>query len=175
MTFSLYDAVIPSNLQILASVLGLLDKAEAYCTEKNIDTGTIIQAKIADDMFPFAYQVKAVAEHSMGAIAGVRKGVFSPDTAMPPLTFAALKQYLVDAQTGLRQVTAEEMTSFIGRDMRFEFAAKNMRADFTAENFLLSFAQPNFYFHATTAYDILRMKGVALGKMIFLGPLRIKS
>ena len=30
----------------------------------------------------------------------------------------------------------------------------------SGENFLLSFSQPNLYFHATTAYDILRAKGI---------------
>ena len=45
----------------------------------------------------------------------------------------------------------------------------------TAENFLLSFSLPNFYFHATTAYDILRHKGVPLGKRDFTGKLRLKS
>lgn len=174
MTVSLYDAIIPSNMQILTSVSGLLDKAEAYCAEKNIDAASLIQAKLAEDMFSFAYQVKAVAEHSMGAIIGVRKGVFSPDTSMPPATFAALKHCLADARTQLSQVTADEVNSFMGRDMRFEFAMRNYLVDFTAENFLLSFSQPNFYFHATTAYGILRMKGVAVGKMDFLGPLRAK-
>jgi hypothetical protein len=47
--------------------------------------------------------------------------------------------------------------------------------DFTAENFLLSFSLPNFYFHATTAYDILRWKGVKLGKTDFLGAMRKKG
>ena len=42
-------------------------------------------------------------------------------------------------------------------------------------NFVLSFSLPNFYFHATTAYDILRTKGVPLGKRDFLGRLRIKT
>ena len=46
--------------------------------------------------------------------------------------------------------------------------------DFTAENFLLSFSQPNFYFHATTTYDILRWKGVPIGKRDFTGRLRLK-
>ena len=41
--------------------------------------------------------------------------------------------------------------------------------------FLLSFSQPNFYFHATTAYDILRARGVPLGKRDFMGPLRLKT
>ena len=44
---------------------------------------------------------------------------------------------------------------------------------FKAEGFLMSFSLPNFYFHATTAYDILRQKGVPLGKRDFLGRLRI--
>ena len=47
--------------------------------------------------------------------------------------------------------------------------------DFTVEDFLLSFALPNFYFHATTAYDILRMKGLALNKRDFMGAPRFKT
>ncbi len=47
-----------------------------------------------------------------------------------------------------------------------------MEIPFTAENFVLSFSLPNFYFHATTAYDILRMKGVPLGKLDYLGQMR---
>ena len=35
--------------------------------------------------------------------------------------------------------------------------------------YLLGYALPNFFFHATTAYDILRHNGVDLGKRHFLG------
>ncbi len=48
-----------------------------------------------------------------------------------------------------------------------------MKLPFKAEGFLLSFSLPNFHFHATTAYDILRMKGVPLGKRDYLGKMRI--
>jgi hypothetical protein len=65
------------------------------------------------------------------------------------------------------------MESFIGRDMRFE--AGEFRRDYFADVFLLTFSQPNFYFHATTAYDILRMKGVKIGKRDFLGEQRVKK
>jgi len=34
--------------------------------------------------------------------------------------------------------------------------------------------KPNFYFHATTTYDILRSKGVPIGKRDFTGRLRLK-
>ena len=43
---------------------------------------------------------------------------------------------------------------------------------FNVQNFLLSFSMPNVHFHTVTAYDILRMKGVRLGKIDYLGTMR---
>jgi hypothetical protein len=173
MSFSLYAAVVPSYLQILGSVRGLLDKAEAHCAEKNLAPGDLIGARLFEDMHPFSYQVKSAAVHSAGAIEGVRKGVFSPDRNPPPETFALLRERIDGAVAALTAVQPAEMEGFIGRDMRFEVG--DFRRDYTAENFLLTFSQPNFYFHAATAYDILRMKGVVIGKRDFLGAQRTKK
>jgi hypothetical protein len=170
MSISLYAATIPSYRQILGALSGLLDKAETFCTENQIAPADIIQARLAEDMLPFAYQVKSTVVHSLGAIEGVRRGIFSPDSTPPPDTFAALKTKITGALTTLEAVDATEVDSFVGRDMRFAFGERHI--DFTAENFLLSFSQPNFYFHAATAYDILRWKGVKIGKRDFTGKLR---
>jgi hypothetical protein len=43
---------------------------------------------------------------------------------------------------------------------------------FVARNYVLGFAVPNFFFHVTTAYALLRMKGVPIGKMDYLGAIR---
>src|ERR1700681_4983930 len=172
MAFSLYAATVPSYRQILGAVSGLLGTAEAFSTEKGIAPDDIIQARLAEDMLPFAYQVKSTAVHSLGAIEGVRKGVFSPDMTPPPETFAALKARIADALAALSAIEVAEVDSFVGRDMRFAFG--NRHLDFTAENFLLSFSQPNFYFHATTSYDILRWKGLPIGKRDFAGKPRTK-
>ena len=40
---------------------------------------------------------------------------------------------------------------------------------FTAQSFLFTFVLPNHYFHVTTAYNILRHNGVAIGKRDYLG------
>lgn len=172
MAFSLYTATIPSFQQILGAVSGLLDKAEAFCGEKGIASAELIQARFAPDMFPFAYQVKSTAVHSLGAIEGVRQGVFSPDTTTPPETFAALKSRIADTLTALEKIDRAEVDGYIGRDMRFAVGANHR--DYTAENFLLSFSLPNFYFHATTSYDILRWKGMPIGKRDFMGKTRTK-
>jgi hypothetical protein len=173
MPLSLYAATVPSYLQILGSVAHLLDKAEAYCAEKTIAAADILDARLAPDMLPFAYQVKSTAVHSIGAIDGVRKGVFSPDRAPWPESFPALRERVAEAREALAAIDLAELESFIGRDMRFEFGER--RLDFTAEDFLLTFAQPNFYFHATTTYAILRAKGIEIGKRDYMGELRLKA
>jgi len=176
MPISLYDALVPSWLQITQAVRGLLDKAEGWCAEKGVAESEILEARLADDMFPFTFQIAAVANHGFGAVKGVRAGVYSPvRPTAPPTAIADLKTEIDEAIEGLTQVTAEEMEGFIGRDMLFSAPAYNVELPFTAENYLLSFAQPNFYFHAATAYDILRGKGLDVGKRDFLGPVRIKA
>ena len=170
MAFTLYAATIPSYLQILHSVSRLIDKAEAFCAENGIEPEALIQARLADDMLPFAYQIKSAAVHSIGAIEGVRTGTFSPDTSAPPATFDAMRKHITKAITALEALDPDEVEGFIGKDMRFVFGSNGI--DFSAEEFLLSFSQPNFYFHATTAYDILRMKGVPIGKRDFNGRVR---
>lgn len=173
MTLSLYAATIASYRQTLGAVSGLLRKAQAFCAEKGIEPAELIQARLAPDMLPFAYQVKSTAVHSLGAIEGVRRGVFSPDDTPPPETFAALESRIAATLSALEAIEPAEVEAFIGRGMRFEFGS--FRLDFTAEDFLLSFSVPNFYFHAATAYDILRWKGAPIGKRDFLGRLRLKG
>ena len=173
MSFSLHAATIPSYLQILANVARLVDKAEQWCQERALPPAELIQARLAPDMYPYAYQVKSAAFHSLGAIEGVRAGVFRPETAPPPDSFAGLRERIEQAMRGLDAVTPAELDGYLGRDVRFESGER--RLEFTAENFLLSFSQPNFYFHATTAYDILRNQGVAIGKRDFLGKPRLKG
>jgi hypothetical protein len=173
MSFSLYAATIPSFQQILGAVSGLLDKAEAFCAEKGVAPQELIQTRLAADMFPLAYQIKSTAVHSLGAIEGIRKGVFSPDTTAPPETFDALKARIAETLTALEKIDSAEIDGFLGRDVRFAFG--NNYRDYAAENFLLSFSLPNFYFHATTAYDILRWKGMPIGKRDFMGKTRTKK
>jgi hypothetical protein len=88
-------------------------------------------------------------------------------------TYAELQKTIADTQAALRALTPEEVDALAGKDVTFEFGA--MKMPFTAEGFLLSFSLPNFYFHASTAYDVLRANGVPLGKRYFLGALKMKG
>ncbi len=173
MPISLHAAYVPSALQMLGTAGHLINTAEKWCKENEGSEADIIGAKIYDDMLPWCYQVKCVAEHTQGSVEGVRAGVYSPDLNPPPTSFDALRAKLASATDFITALTEDEMESMIGQPMRFEFKDRGM--DFTAEDFLLSFSQPNFYFHCATAYNILRMKGVPVGKMDFMGRVRIKA
>src|SRR6202795_4731978 len=126
MAFSLYAATVPSYRQILGAVAELIARAETFCAERAIASQDIVQARLAGDMQPFAYQVKSTVVHSLGAIEGVRKGVFSPDMTTPPQTFAALKTRIVETLAALEAVEAAQVDSFVGRDMRFAFGDRHI-------------------------------------------------
>ncbi len=172
MAFSLYSATIPSYLQILPAIAGLIDKAEEYCTSNSLAPEALIEKTLADDMWPFGKQVAVCAAHSAGAVASLDEGVFHPPLNPHPTDFDGLRAIIADASATLKAVTPEQIDSKVGQDAAFAFGTRRM--DFTAEDFLLSFALPNFYFHAATAYDILRAAGVPLGKGNFLGKVRVK-
>ena len=172
MPLSLHAAYVPSALQMLGTARHLVDTAEKWCSEHDCGHDDFINARVFDDMLPWSYQVKCVAEHTQGSIEGVRAGLYSPDLNPPPISFGALREKLSGAREMLEALTEEEMEGWIGQPMRFEFKDRGM--DFNAEDFLLTFSQPNFYFHCATAYNILRMKGLPVGKMDFMGRMRIK-
>lgn len=173
MTLSLYAATVPTYLQMLGSVLQLLDKAEAFCAEKGISPADMIDARLAPDMFPFGFQVKSAAVHSFGAIDAVRKGLFSPNRDPWPDSFAGLRAMVAQARDALGAIKPADLEGLVGKPMRFE--AGDIKMEFAAEDYLLSFAQPNFYFHAAIAFAILRMKGVQVGKRDWLGAMRMKG
>lgn len=172
MPITLYDAFVPGCRQIVGSTLALIEKAQQHCAETGCAPEEIAGASLHPAMLPLGFQIKSVAQHSAGAIEGVRAGQFNPMGGEMPADFAGMKAMLEKAEAGLAAVTADEMEDLIGRDMLFEMPG--LKLPFTAEGFLLSFSQPNFYFHAATAYGILRARGVGLGKRDFLGALRVK-
>ncbi len=173
MAISLYDLSVNNFRQILASTSVVLDKGKDHAKENGIDLAEIVQARLAEDMLPFSFQVISVAHHSLGAIEGIKAGVFGPPTPDENISYDALQDLVRNAHDGLGKVSEEEVNALEGNDMRFEFG--DFKVPFTAEGFIQSFSLPNFFFHATTTYAILRMKGVDLGKMDFLGQMRVKA
>lgn len=172
MPMSLHAALIPNWLQMLGAVEGLIGKAKAFVAEQGVDEEAFLQSRLAEDMLPLAYQIKSCWTHTAMALEGVRQGRFSPETTPPPGRFDPLRKMILDARSACEQVGGDELERLADTGLVFTIGDR-FRLDFRARDFLLSFSQPNLYFHATTAYAIMRMKGVPLGKRDYLGALRV--
>ena len=168
-----YDVSVASYLQTLTAVDGFLEKARAFFDANQIDLETITETRLYPDMAPLRFQIRSVAHHSLGTIEGLRSGTFTPPGPSPAYTSGELQPLGGQTRAARARTTPEELEDLSTRDL--VFVVENLRLRFTAANFVTSFSLPNVFFHATTAYDILRMKGVPLGKRDFLGRPRFES
>ncbi|MGB7184316.1 MAG: DUF1993 domain-containing protein [Burkholderiaceae bacterium] len=173
MALSLYQMSIPNYVQALGGVEGYLAKGLEHCASNGIDPQTIVQTTLYEDMWTFDKQVQSICHHSLGAINGIKNGVFNPPKFNPDIDYEELVRLTSQARSELEALSESDVNDLSGKDMRFEAGERKM--PFIAEDFVLSFSFPNFYFHATTAYDILRHKGVEIGKRDFIGRMRINK
>lgn len=170
---SLYDLSVPTFLQTVRAIRGFLDRAVTHCAQRGIDPDDFVDARLFDDMAPFHFQIEAAWHHGLWGLEAAKTGVFDPPALVGPVPFAELQAMMVKAETALEAFTSEEVNAWEGRNLDLQIGPR--RLAFTSETLILSFSLPNFYFHAVTAYDILRSRGVPLGKSDFEGRLRTRS
>lgn len=171
MALSFYDITVPNYLQILNAVSGVLEKGKAHCEENGISLDDVVATRLIDDMNPFQFQVISVVHHSEGAMKGYESGEFAPPNGYGEPDYAGLQALVQGAIDYISSKDEAMVNSWQGGQVTFKLGGNEL--PFTTENFAQTFSMPNFYFHAATTYDILRMKGVPLGKRDFLGAMRM--
>ena len=169
MTNSFYDLTVGSYVQIVEAATGVLQKSADHFAAKGIDLAEVVETRLIPDMANFHFQVTSLTHHSLGAVNAFKSGEFRPPR-YDDCDYAALQAMTATTLHELKTQSREEIDALA--DGKVVFKLGDNEIPFTAENFALSFSLPNFYFHATTAYDILRMKGVPLGKRDFLGKMK---
>jgi hypothetical protein len=173
MTTSLYQLTVPTFLQTLRAVGGFLDRAAVHFGETGVDPDAFVHTRLFDDMAPFHFQIEAAWHHAVWGVLALKTGAFDPPALIGPVPFAALRAMIGQGEAALEAFTPEEVDSWSGRALDLRVGPR--RLAFTSETFILSFSLPNFHFHAVTAYDILRSRGVPLGKRDYEGRLRLRS
>jgi len=163
---SLYAFSVPTYQQILGGMLGVMDKAIAHVAAKKWDEAFVLNDRLYPDMFNFARQVQSLTDHAMrSSLLCAGKEVALP--ARDETSLAALKARIEKALDVVNSVNAADVDANANSDVTFPRGASEV--SMTAKDYMMHFALPNFYFHATTAYDILRHRGVEVGKRDFLG------
>lgn len=170
MPTSLYDLTVPTFLQTVTAVAGFLDRAAAHYARTGAEPDDFVDARLYEDMAPFHFQIEAAWHHSVWRVEALKTGAFTPPALVGPVPFADLRAMIASAEAALQAFTRDEVDSCSGKALDMRIGPR--RLALTAETYILSFALPNFHFHAVTAYDILRTRGVPLGKRDYEGRLR---
>ena len=131
-----------------------------------------MEARLFADMAPFHFQIEAAWHHAVWGVEALRTGAFTPPALVGPVPFAALRAIIAECQAALAAFDRDEIDGCAGKELDLQIGPR--RLAFMAETFLLSFSLPNFHFHAVTAYDILRSRGVPIGKRDYEGRLRTR-
>jgi len=160
MSISTYEASAPVFVRGFRVLADLLDKAEAH------GGADLIDARLAPDMLTLAGQIQRASDTAKFAIARVAD-VTPPSFDDKEATFAELRQRIAQTVAWIESVDREALEAGAARDLSRKIGP--VERTFTGTTYLLTFAIPNFFFHVTTAYDILRHKGVAIGKLDYLG------
>ena len=164
---SFYDATVPAFLQILGSLTGILNKAEAHCQAKNIQPDVLLGARLYPDMLPLTRQIQLVCDFAAKGCARLTHSEVpvTPDTEK---TFDELRQRLARTIDYVKAFKPAQFDGADARDVTFPAGPGNTLT-LKGQQFLNNFAFPNFYFHAAIAHAILRHNGVEVGKRDFLG------
>lgn len=166
MAFSTYDASVPVFRQMLGSLFTLLEKAESHAKSSCMDVNDLLEAKLAPDMFTFTRQIQIACDHAKGCVARLA-GVELPKFEDTEKSVAELQERIRKTLEFVDSVSPERFLGAEDRDIKLVFPWATY--DFKGSRYLTYWALPNFFFHATTAYDLLRHKGVPIGKADFLG------
>jgi hypothetical protein len=166
MSISMYQASAPRFANTLKNLAAIVDKAKAHCEARKIDPGVLFGARLYPDMFAFSRQVQVACDNAKGAVARLA-GVEVPKHEDTEKSFDELKARIEKTLAFVESIKPAQIDG--SEDRTVELKLGRMDVKWQGMQYLLGFALPNFYFHAVTAYDILRHNGVELAKRDFIG------
>jgi hypothetical protein len=167
MAVSMYEISVPVFVRRLGGLAGCLKKTQALYAEKKYDESTLLGYRFYPDMFNFARQVQAASDHAKNCTA-LLAGVEAPKYEDNEKSLGDLVARVEKTVTWLNTIKPEQINGSEGKSVTVKMRDREM--NYKGLDLLLNRSLPNFYFHATTAYDIMRHNGVEIGKRDFMGP-----
>ncbi|MEL7041427.1 MAG: DUF1993 domain-containing protein [Pseudomonadota bacterium] len=164
MTTPIYKSTIGVMIRQAEALVGIMAAGRAHLGD---GADAFIDEKLIEDMLPFSFQIRAVCHQSMGGIHSMRSGEAGPPPNMEIGSYAQLETLLTDTIAELKTIDPAELDRLLDNDLIFVLG--DFKLPFKGLGFLTSFMVPNFFFHMTTAYNLLRQKGVPIGKREYLG------
>ncbi|CAO2652022.1 Nn.00g003050.m01.CDS01 [Neocucurbitaria sp. VM-36] len=160
-------AIVPV-LSGLKNAHFFINKGYEHAKAQNIDSNDFLTARLHPDMLDFIYQVQRFTDSAKFIPSRVNPAIEGMSLPDEEKTFPEL---LARIEKTIKYLESIDPSSFEGREgaeVPMKFGGGTIDVKFNALQYVTQFAQPNFWFHVTTAYGLLRMKGVDVGKFDFL-------
>lgn len=166
MAVSMYPISVPVFIKHLNGLASCLKKAQALYAEKKYDEATLVSYRFFPDMFNFSRQIQAMSDHAKGCTA-LLAGMEAPKYEDNEKSLADLIARIEKTVGFLKSVKPAQIDGT--EEKAISIKMRDRELNMKGIELLLNRSLPNFYFHATTAYDILRHNGVELAKRDFMG------
>ena len=165
MSLSLYDVSVPVLARGMRNMGAFLEKARRHAATTGMADSELLEARLFEDMLPLTGQVQRASDSARFVVSRVGQQTVDP-IEDNETSFDDLQRRI---QATLDVLAAAPASCMDGRE-EAQVVVKTRAGElhFTGRDYVLSFALPNFFFHVTTAYAILRHKGVSVGKVDFL-------
>lgn len=152
-------------LHYLQQLAGLVERGESYSESSRTRPDSMLDARLAPDMFPFSQQVSTAAEFALRALYPLADRDI-PDLGSPS-TYAQLREVVRHSHSLVQELPVDSLQDFSSKSIVTRAGFTNRK--FSGWDYLHLYTIPNFLFHYSTAYAILRASGVPLGKRDFDG------
>jgi hypothetical protein len=166
MSISMYESSIPVLIRNLNNLSAFLVKAANHASEKDIDGGVLASSRLFPNMLPLTSQIQIACDVSKGAAARL-SGIEAPSYEDNEASFEELQTRIAKTVKFLESIPAEKIDGSEEKEITLKAGPTEFK--FSGKTYVQNFVLPNVYFHATTAFNILRHNGVEIGKMDFLG------
>ncbi|AOW11691.1 hypothetical protein LPB72_19545 [Hydrogenophaga crassostreae] len=167
MTTAMYTHSVPVFKQMLTALKTILSQTSEHAAAKGIEPDALLQARLFPDMFPLLKQVQIAADFSRGISARLA-GVDVPVYEGQEKTFTDLDALLAQTLAFLDSVKAAQFEGKESSEIVLRPGTPKEKK-LSGQTYLANYGLPQFFFHVTTAYDILRHNGVAVGKRDYMG------
>jgi hypothetical protein len=167
----IYAFTVPIFIKSLEALGKILAKAGAFAAEGKIAEAALLESRLAPDMFPLMRQVQVACDNAKGSTARLT-GTEAPKYEDTEKTIAELQERIGKTVAFLKSVSPEQFKGAEERQVTLPYFPGKFLTGF---DYAREYALPNFFFHVTTAYAIVRMKGVVLGKADYINGLPLKD
>ena len=153
----LYSRALDTAAHILA-------KGAAHAAANGVSEREMLDWSLIGDMQPLRFQVMVVCNFARQWPARVA-GLDVPADYVAELDLAGFQAAIAEAKAYLAGLTPEQFADRDDVALTFAIGDGELKPTLPAGRWLSVFATTNLYFHLSTAYGILRSRGVPIGKV----------